>query len=70
MLLWARERRHRLGDGACVFGDVTGLGRGRWLRVKGLDRGWERRRGGSREDSMMAWALGKFMAGNFGSLTT
>jgi hypothetical protein len=38
-LLRARERRHGLGDGACVVTGVTGSGQGRWRRVKGLDRG-------------------------------
>jgi hypothetical protein len=32
---------------------VTGSGQGRWQRVKGLDRGQERRRRGSREDLTM-----------------
>jgi hypothetical protein len=56
-LLWAQERRHRLGDSACVVGGVIGSGRGRWWHVKGLDRGRERRRGGSGEDSTTAWRL-------------
>jgi hypothetical protein len=41
-----------------VQGDgVTDSGQGRWRRVKGLDRGRERRRRGSGEDSMMARSL-------------
>jgi hypothetical protein len=40
-----------------VVDDVTGLSRGRRQRVKGLNHGWERRRGGSGEESMMAWRL-------------
>jgi hypothetical protein len=78
MLLRAREWCHRLGDGACVADSVTDSGRGRWWRVEGLDRGWERRRGGYGEDSMTARALrrstmaqapGIFLAENFGILT-
>jgi hypothetical protein len=48
---WAQEQHRKLGDG------ITGSGQGRWRRVKGLDRGQERRRGGSEEDSTMAWRL-------------
>jgi hypothetical protein len=36
-----------------VVDSVTGLGQGRWRRIKGLDRGREQRRGDSREESMM-----------------
>jgi hypothetical protein len=78
-LLRAREWRRRLGDGACVVNDITKLGKGRWRCVKGLDHGWELWHGGSGEDSMIEQAPGrsmmaraprKFLAGNFGSLTT
>jgi hypothetical protein len=34
MLLWARERHHGLGDEAYVVDGVTGLGLGRWMRVR------------------------------------
>jgi hypothetical protein len=34
------EERHRgPGDGACMVDCVTNSGRGRWLRVNGLDHG-------------------------------
>jgi hypothetical protein len=56
-LLRAQERHERLGEGACVVDDVTSSGRGRWRRVKGLDRGRERWRGGSGEDLTTAWML-------------
>jgi hypothetical protein len=39
MLLWDQERHHGLGNDACVVDGVTDLGRGRWRRVKGIDRG-------------------------------
>jgi hypothetical protein len=48
--------------------DITGSGRGRSQRVKGLDRGCERRSEGSGEDSTTARAPGKFLLENFGSL--
>jgi hypothetical protein len=54
MLLQAQERRRGLGDGACVVDDITGLSRGRWRHVKGLDCGRERWRGGSGENLMTA----------------
>jgi hypothetical protein len=57
MLLWARKWHRGLGDDACVVDDIADSGRGRWQRFKGLDRGWERRRRGSEEDSMMAQRL-------------
>jgi hypothetical protein len=41
-------------DGACMIDGVTGSSRGRWWCVKGLNRGRERRRGGSVEDLTMA----------------
>jgi hypothetical protein len=37
--LLAQERHRKLGDGTYVVDGVTGSGRGRWQRVKGLDRG-------------------------------
>jgi hypothetical protein len=68
-LLWAQLRSRGLGDGACVVDGITGSGQGRWWHVKELNRGRERRRGGSgensttvggfKEDSMMAQALGR-----------
>jgi hypothetical protein len=53
MLLRAQERCRGLGDGACKVDGITDLGQGRWQHIKGLDRGWERRCGGSEEDSTM-----------------
>jgi hypothetical protein len=55
--LQAWEWHHRLADDACVVNSITDSSRGRWRRVKGLDYGQERRRGGSEEDSTMAWRL-------------
>jgi hypothetical protein len=40
-----------------VVDDVTASGRGRWRCVKGLNRGREQRRGGSRDDSTTAQSL-------------
>jgi hypothetical protein len=57
MLLRAQEWHHGLGDDVCVVDGITGSGRGSWWDVKGLDRGQERRRGGSEGDSMAAWRL-------------
>jgi hypothetical protein len=69
MLLWARERHHGLGDEAYVVDGVTGLGLGRWMRVRastmvGNDGaealGWTRRgHKGSEEDLTMARAPGR-----------
>jgi hypothetical protein len=56
-LLWAQERRHGLGDSACVVDGITDSGQGRWWNVKGLDRGREWQHGGSGEDSTTAWRL-------------
>jgi hypothetical protein len=56
-LLWAREQHRGLEDGACVVDGITGLGRGRWQRVKGLDHGRERRRSVFGEDSTMVRRL-------------
>jgi hypothetical protein len=56
-LLQAWVWHHRLADDACVVNSITDSSRGRWRRVKGLDYGQERRRGGSEEDSTMAWRL-------------
>jgi hypothetical protein len=53
-LLCVREWRRGLRDGACMVDSVTGSGRGRWWRVKGLDRGRERQHG---EDSTTAQRL-------------
>jgi hypothetical protein len=56
-LLRARERRHGLGDGACVVDGITGSDQGRWKHVKGLDRGRERWCRGYGEDSTTARRL-------------
>jgi hypothetical protein len=34
MLLQAREQRRGLGDEACIIDGATGLGRGKWQRVR------------------------------------
>jgi hypothetical protein len=47
MLLWAQERHHGLGGGACVVNGVTGLGWGRRQRIK-VPRPWL---------GMMVWRL-------------
>jgi hypothetical protein len=78
-LLRSWERHRALGDEACVVDSGTSSGRGRWRRIRasttvgndgaeapGRTRWWCRC---FREDSMMAWSLGKILAGNFGSLT-
>jgi hypothetical protein len=41
MLLQAQEQCRGLWDGTCMVDGVTSLGRGRWRRVKWLDRGQE-----------------------------
>jgi hypothetical protein len=62
---WSMALLARVGEDGVTYG--------------GLDRSRERRCGGSREDSTMAWASGrsmttrtpgKFLVGNFGILTT
>jgi hypothetical protein len=61
MLLRAREWHHELGDG------ITNSARGRRHRIKGLDRGRERWRRGSGQDSTTARRLQGGLDGSTGS---
>jgi hypothetical protein len=67
-LLWAQERHHELGDKVCVVDGATGSGRGRWqcIRASTVVRNDGAEVPGR---SMTARAPGKFLVGNFGSLT-